>query len=350
MVGPSSPLRDPLHVGIVGVGRIGAFHARTLAQLDGERMLTLCDADASRAQALAGELGAQAVATPEALVAAGIDALAIATPTPTHASLLRLGAAAGLPAFCEKPVGLDLETLAEVAAEVKRAGTLVQIGFQRRFDAGYGAAAEAVARGSLGTLLVVRLATHDPTPPPEAYIASSGGIFRDLHIHDFDALRFVTGQEVVDVYADGAVQESAWFADHGDVDVAVAVLRMSGGTLAILSGTRHDPRGYDVRLEAFGTRDSIAVGLDGRSPIRSVEPGIAAPAQTGYRDFMDRFAPAYRAELVTFVATVREQAASACPLAEAQAAMEVALAADRSRATRRPIEIDDIVRTSAAAG
>ena len=129
----------------------------------------------------------------------------------------------------------------------------MQVGFQRRFDAGYRAAAEAVATGALGNLLVVRLATHDPAPPPEAYIASSGGIFRDLHIHDFDAVRFVTGQEVVDVYADGAVQESAWFAEHGDVDVAVAVLRMSGGTLAILSGTRHDPRGYDVRLEAFGT-------------------------------------------------------------------------------------------------
>ena len=137
----------------------------------------------------------------------------------------------------------------------------------------------AVASGALGNLLVVRLATHDPAPPPEAYIASSGGIFRDLHIHDFDAVRFVTGQEVVDVYADGAVQETAWFAEHGDVDVAVAVLRMSGGTLAILSGTRHDPLGYDVRLEAFGTADSIAVGLDARTPLRSVEPGVAAPSR-----------------------------------------------------------------------
>ncbi len=182
----------------------------------------------------------------------------------------------------------------------------------------------------------MRLATHDPVPPAEAYIASSGGIFRDLHIHDFDAVRFVTGQEVVDVYADGAVKESAWFADHGDVDVAVAVLRLSGGGLAILSGARHDPLGYDVRLEAFGTRDSIAVGLDARSPIRSVEPGVPPPARS-YRDFMDRFEPAYRAELVAFVATVHTNGTSACSLTEARAAMQIAVAADRSRAERRPM-------------
>ena len=230
-----------------------------------------------RARTLAAELGASSAASPEDLIASGVDALVIATPTPSHAPFLRLAAAAGLPAFCEKPVGLDVETVTDVAATVADAGTLVQVGFQRRFDAGYRAAATAISSGALGELLVVRLATHDPVPPAEAYIASSGGIFRDLHIHDFDAVRFVTGQEVVDVYADGAVKESAWFADHGDVDVAVAVLRLSGGGLAILSGARHDPLGYDVRLEAFGTRDSIAVGLDARSPIRSVEPGVPPP-------------------------------------------------------------------------
>jgi myo-inositol 2-dehydrogenase/D-chiro-inositol 1-dehydrogenase len=336
---PPHPLSGPLHVGLIGVGRIGTFHA-----------VTLCDADQGRARELAGTLGVEAVATPEELVATGVDALVIATPTPSHASLLQLAAQAGLPAFCEKPVGLDLETLDAVADEAVRAGILVQVGFQRRFDAGYRAAAEAVARGTLGNLLVVRLATHDPAPPLPAYIAASGGIFRDLHIHDFDAVRFVTGQEVVEVYADGAVQESAWFAEHGDVDVAVAVLRLSGGALAILSGTRHDPLGYDVRLEAFGTADSIAVGLDARSPIRSVEPGAAQPQGLGYRDFMDRFEPAYRAELDAFVATVRGKARTPCSLAEARAAMQVALAADRSRAERRPIAIEEIARASAAAG
>jgi myo-inositol 2-dehydrogenase/D-chiro-inositol 1-dehydrogenase len=338
----------PLHVGLIGVGRIGAFHARTLQGLADVAALTLCDADEDRARALAGQLGVGVVATPQALVEAGVDALVIAASTPSHAPLVRLAAAAGVPAFCEKPIGLDLETVVAVEQEVERAGTLVQVGFQRRFDAGYVAAARAVAAGDLGTLLVLRLATHDPAPPAEAYIASSGGIFRDLHVHDFDAIRFVTGQEVVEVYADGAVRETAWFGDHHDVDAAVAVLRLSGGALAVLTGTRHDPLGYDVRLEAFGTADSIAVGVDARTPLRSVEPGQGGGAD-GYRDFMDRFEPAYRAELEQFVATVRRGGESACTLGEARAAMQIAIAADRSRAERRPIAVET-ARASAAAG
>src|SRR5207237_4529655 len=192
-----------------------------------------------------------------------------------------------------KPVALDLATIDDLLAHVERVGTLVQVGFQRRFDVGYRAARDAVAAGALGTVLVVRAATHDPQPPAEAYIASSGGIFRDLHIHDFDAVRYVTGQEIVEVYADGAVRETPWFERHGDVDTAVAVLRLSGGALGILSGTRHDPLGYDVRLEVFGTADSIAVGVDARSPIRSVEPGAPQPG-AGYRDFLGPFGLTYR--------------------------------------------------------
>jgi myo-inositol 2-dehydrogenase / D-chiro-inositol 1-dehydrogenase len=331
-----------LHVGVIGVGRIGLFHVRTLVQLDGVRAVTVTDTDTARAERVGAEIGAAVAPTPEALVEAGVDALAIATPTPGHAPLLRLAARAGLPAFCEKPVALDLASLDGLIDEVDRAGILVQIGFQRRFDAGYRAARDAVGAGALGNLLVVRAATHDPTPPAEAYIAESGGIFRDLHIHDFDAIRFVTGREIVEVYADGAVREAAWFERYDDVDAAVAVMRLEGGALGILSGTRFDPLGYDVRLEVFGTRDSIAVGVDARSPIHSVEPGAAQPDRPGYHNFMDRFEPAYRAELAAFVATVRGGGVSECTLVEARAALLVALAADRSRAERRPVPIEEV--------
>ncbi|HET8605978.1 MAG TPA: Gfo/Idh/MocA family oxidoreductase [Gaiellaceae bacterium] len=329
-----------LHLGVVGVGRIGAFHAATLAGLDDVAALSVADVDPERAAEVAAELGARAVADPGALVAAGVDALVIAAPTHAHASLLRLAARAGLPAFCEKPVALDLPALDAVIEEVDRAGTLVQIGFQRRFDAGYLAAREAVAAGAAGELLVVRAATHDPAPPPEAYIAGSGGIFRDLHIHDLDAIRFVTGEEVVEVYADGAVH-TGWFARSGDVDVAAATLRLSGGTLAVLTGTRHDPLGYDVRLELFGTGDSLAVGVDARSPYRSLEPGAARPQQP-YANFLERFEAAYRAELAAFVATVRDGGPSLCTLREARAALVAALAADRSRAERRPVPVEEV--------
>jgi myo-inositol 2-dehydrogenase/D-chiro-inositol 1-dehydrogenase len=324
-----------LHVGLAGVGRIGSFHAETLASLEGVDSVTVADADSARAAGVAARHGFR---TAESLLDDGVDAIVIATPTTTHAELLTQAARAGVPAFCEKPVALELETVDAVVEEVERAGTLVQIGFQRRFDEGYRAAYDAVRAGDLGTLLVLRAATHDPAPPPEAFIAGSGGIFRDLQIHDIDAVRFVTGDEVVEVYADGSVLETEWFGRYDDVDAAVAVLRLSRGTLAILSGTRRDARGYDVRLEVLGTADSIAVGLDARTPMRSVEPEVP-PGEPGYRDFVDRFAPAYRAELAAFVDAVRLGGESPCSVTDARAALAVALAADESRAERRPVRI-----------
>jgi myo-inositol 2-dehydrogenase / D-chiro-inositol 1-dehydrogenase len=334
---------------MVGVGRIGLFHVQTLHALEGVASLTVTDADTARAHRLAAELGVHVAETPEALVEAGVDALVIATATPGHAPLLRLAAAAGLPAFCEKPVALELAAMDRVLGEVERTGILVQVGFQRRFDAGYRAARDAVASGALGNLLVVRAATHDTPPPTEEFVARSGGIFRDLHIHDFDAVRYVTGREITEVYADGAVRETDWFERHGDVDVAVAVLRLSGGALGIISGTRLDPLGYDVRLEVFGSADSVAVGLDERTPLRSVEPG-APPAGAGYAGFIDRFGAAYRSELAAFVDAVREGGTSACALDEARAALVVALAADRSRAERRPVSIEEVASAKAVEG
>jgi myo-inositol 2-dehydrogenase/D-chiro-inositol 1-dehydrogenase len=338
-----------LHVGVVGVGRIGSLHASTLRTLEGVSRLTLTDADAARARRAASELGVGTADGPEALVAAGVDALVIAAPTPAHASLLRLAADAGLPAFCEKPVALDLPALDDVIEHVERAGILVQIGFQRRFDAGYRAARDAVDGGALGNVLVLRAATHDPAPPPETYIAASGGIFRDLHIHDFDAIRFVTGREIVEVYADGAVRETPWFERHGDVDTAAVLLRLSGGPLAVVTGTRHDALGYDVRLEVFGTADSIVAGVDTHSPLRSVEPG-SPRVEAAYRTFLDRFERAYRAELAAFVDSVLHGGESACSLHEARAALLAALAADRSRHEHLPVRIEEVTSAQALAG
>jgi myo-inositol 2-dehydrogenase / D-chiro-inositol 1-dehydrogenase len=342
--------RNGLHIGVLGVGRIGAFHARTLAGLAAVRELTVVDDDVARAEALAAELGIAAAETPAALVEAGVDALVIATSTPGHVPLLTLAAEAGLPAFCEKPVALELDALEALTEDVDRAGIFVQVGFQRRFDPGYRAARDAVAAGELGTILLLRAATHDPSPPAGKYIAASGGIFRDLHIHDFDAIRFVTGQEVAEVYADGAVREAPWFEEHGDVDAAAAVLRLGDGTLAVLTGTRHDPLGYDVRLEVFGTRDSVVVGADERAPLRSVEPGAQAASEDTYKDFLDRFDQAYRDELAAFVGAVQDGGPSPCTLADARAALAAALAAGRSRAERRPVSIEEVTSAEALAG
>jgi myo-inositol 2-dehydrogenase/D-chiro-inositol 1-dehydrogenase len=308
-----------MRVAVVGVGRIGRLHAQTLRGLDDVEVL-VADAEPGRAAAVAAALGVSA--TDDAF-AARPDALVVAAPTGAHAPLLQRAAQAGLPAFCEKPVALDLATLDAVAAAVERAGTLVQIGFQRRFDAGYRDVRAAV--GSLGTLLVLRAATHDPAPPPRAYVATSGGIFPDLNVHDLDAIRFVTGREIEEVYATGSVRETPWFADVDDVDAAAAVLRLEGGALGVLTGTRHDPHGYGVQLDLFGTADSVSV-----------------PTEPRHATFVERFGPAYRAELAAFVDAVRHGGPSPCTLADARAALAAALAAERSRREHRPVAVDEV--------
>jgi myo-inositol 2-dehydrogenase/D-chiro-inositol 1-dehydrogenase len=333
-------LSKQLEVGVIGLGRIGTHHVQTLLGLDGVSV-SVTDANEERARRVANDLGVRAAATPEALLESGVDALVIATSTPSHAPLLQLAAASAVAAFCEKPVALDLVTLDRVREAVDRAGIIVQVGFQRRFDAGYRAARDAVATGGVGKILVMRAATHDPIPPPAEYIAASGGIFCDLHIHDFDAIRFVSGQEITQVYADGAGLDAPWVGELDDVDVAAAILHLSGGGLVIVSGTRRDPLGYDVRLEVFGTGDSLVVGQDARSPIRSVEPGTKPPG-AAYRDFWDRFEPAYRSELAAFVEIVRTGAPSPCPLEEARSALAIALAAELSRSDRRPVSIEEV--------
>ena len=330
-----------MHVGLVGAGRIGAYHARVLADTDGVDRVSVADADPARARAVAGSTGAEPAADAAELVDRGVDALVIAAATPAHAELIHLALDAGLPCFCEKPIALDLETTDAVVEHVDRTGTMLQMGFQRRFDPGYTAAREAVDPGRLGRLYLVRLAGHDPAPPHEGYVPESGGIFRDLHIHDFDVLRWLTGREVVEVYADGSVLADPMFERYGDVDTAAAVLRLDDGALAILSGTRHDPLGYDIRTELFGSGDSIAVGLDRHTPLRSVEHDVAAPTDA-YPDFMHRFDAAYRRELGAFVAAASNGGQSPCTALDARRALEIAVAADRSRAERRPVRVAEV--------
>jgi myo-inositol 2-dehydrogenase / D-chiro-inositol 1-dehydrogenase len=328
-----------MRIGVAGVGRIGAFHGRTLAASSLVDRLLVADVDRARAERVAAELDASVAASVAELVSGGgVDALVVAASTPVHAELIHLAADARVPVFCEKPIALDLDTTDDVLEHVARAGILLQIGFQRRFDPGYLAAREAVRNGSLGELYLVRVAGHDPEPPPESYVAASGGIWRDLLIHDFDVVPWVVDQEVVEVYADGAAHSEV-FDRHADVDAAAAILRFSGGLLGIVSGSRLDPRGYDIRLEVLGARDSIAVGLDGRTPLRSVEPEVPPPAAPGYRDFMDRFATAYRAELQAFLEAVRDGLPAPVGGAAARRALRLALAAERSRAERRPVAV-----------
>lgn len=330
-----------MKVAVIGAGRIGAVHVASLRAHPEVASVTIADVDVTRADELAKELDVRTAGSVDEAFE-GADAVVIAAATSAHADLVHQAADAGIAVFCEKPISLDLARARDAIDDVARAGVPLQIGFQRRFDAGYRAAHDLVSAGDLGALYAVRVAGHDPAPPHEEYIPHSGGIFRDFSIHDFDAIRFVTGREVEEVYADGSVVAFPVFDRYGDVDTAVATLRLTGGALGILSVTRHDPLGYDVRMELFGSDDSIAVGLDARSPIRSVEPGSPPAPSDAYADFQQRFRPAYEAEMAAFVEVATGRASSPCTGEDDLAAMRVAHACERSRAERRPVRVEEV--------
>lgn len=333
-----------MRIGLVGVGRIGAFHAATLKALDGVDQVVVADADAARAQAVAKELGLEAVSDVEALLRAGLDGVAICAPTSAHAEMIGRAQDAGIITFCEKPLASDLAGTLQVAERVARGSVPVHIGFQRRFDAGYRAARAAVTSGSLGWIHTLRATTNDAAPPHASYIPTSGGFFRDASIHDFDAVRFVTGREVVSVFAVGQNRGAAFFGESDDIDAAAAVLTLDDGTIALVSGSRYNARGYDVRLEALGSKDSVCVGMDDRLPLRSVEERVDFPAAVPYKDFMERFHQAYVDELVAFTDLVAGRIETPCSAQEAVRAFMIAEACDVSRRQNRPVRMDEVGR------
>jgi myo-inositol 2-dehydrogenase/D-chiro-inositol 1-dehydrogenase len=326
-------------VGLVGAGRIGAVHARNVIRHARVTNLLVYDPVTEAAQRLVDDAGGELVDSVDALLERGIEALVIAAPTPFHAELILKAVDAGIAAFCEKPIALDLKTTDMVVDRVRSAGTLVHMGFQRRFDPPHRAARSALARGDLGQLHLIRTAGLDHQPPPETYVEVSGGIFADLHIHDFDAIRWLTGRDVREVYADGTVVHNQRFARNDDVDTSAVVLHMDDGSMALLSGARTNAIGYDHRFELHGSKDSVSVGQDERSPIHPI--GEPHPAQP-YPDFIARFAEAYRIEMEAFIDLVLDGGDSPCTVEDARAALAIAMAANRSRAERRPVELTEV--------
>ncbi|MEU7749135.1 Gfo/Idh/MocA family oxidoreductase [Nonomuraea sp. NPDC049158] len=310
-----------MRVGLLGLGRIGAFHAATLAAHPLVDELIVSDPVRESPYGRPGD-------------PFEADALVIATPTGTHAELLLKACGLGIPVFCEKPVAGSVKETLEVLAASQ--GNRVQIGFQRRFDLGYVDAAMALRGGELGELHRVHLITADPAPPPAEYIPLSGGIYRDCHIHDFDILRWVTGREVVSVYATGANRGAAFFGAAGDVDTSAALLTLDDGTLGTVQGSRYNGAGYDVRMELAGTKGTRAVGLGPRAPLSSSE-GLQPPGEP-WPDFVTRFAGAYAAEIDCFL----RSDVSLCSIEDALAALYVAEAAELSRREHRPVEVAEV--------
>lgn len=330
-----------MRISVLGVGRLGATHAATLAALPEVDALSVYDPAPGRAAAVAAPLRARAVATvDEAFEQA--EALVIVTPTDTHAPLIERAMERGLPTFCEKPIAIGLLETHAIVERVNRAGGRLQIGFQRRFDAGYRRAREALRGGALGPVYSFVMVSCDRTPPPDAYVATSGGEFKDQLIHDLDITRWLFGVEVAEVTATGSTRGQPQYDGLGDVATSAVLLTLADGTLGLVTGLRHNEAGYDVHVEIHAAKDTLAIGIDPRTPWRSVETDAPAFASPPYPSFQVRFAAAYRDELAHFLRFARGEAENPCTAADALEALRIAEAAGRSWRERRPVALTEI--------
>lgn len=327
-----------MRIGVLGAGRIGRAHAANLTLVEGVDEVCVHDPDPVALDALPES--AMRVGSTDALLDR-CDGVVIATPTAHHPDDLRAVADAGLPCLCEKPLSLDLAASEAVLAYADAAGIELQVGFQRRFDPGFVEMKRLIDTGALGRLYLLRAASHDFQPPHESYLPDAGSIFRDMHIHDFDALAWLSGDRPVEVFARGSVLVDEMFARHGDVDTSTAVVTLEGGAMAVLTGTRQNGVGYDHRTEAIGSLDSVSAGLGPHMPLRSADPGGPQPVDP-YPTFPIRFHAAYLAEVEAFAALVAGTGPNRSPGRAAVDALRLAVAADRSLATGLPVTVADV--------
>ncbi len=330
-----------MRIAIFGAGRIGPLHARTLLAADGVDSVSITDVVQERAQAVADELGLEHAPTVAAALDAA-DAVVITASTDDHPTLIRAGLGHGLPTFCEKPLAATLAESIAIMREVEGTDVPVHLGFQRRFDPAYVEARRLIESGQIGEIHTISMRSHDPEPASEEFIASSGGMFSDLSIHDLDALRFLTDQEASEVYCQGTARGFPMYAKYDDYANAVAIITLTDGTPVTLTWTRHDPLGHDVRTEIFGSRDSVAIGLGPRMPLRSLEPGVPPPPGPPWTIFLDRWDEGYHDELLAFVEVAHGRRPSPCTARDGVEALRLAQALDLSARGHRAIELTEV--------
>jgi len=292
-----------MRIGLLGAGRIGRIHAGNIAAHARATLAAIADTDAAASHALATDVDT-AVKTVEGIIdAPDIDAVFICTPTDTRANLIERTARGGKAVFCEKPIDLDTARVRACLDVVRRSGAKLMVGFNRRFDPSFAAIRRRVLAGEIGAVELVTILSRDPTPPPLSYIARSGGLFRDMMIHDLDMARFLLGEEPVEVHAIASCLVDPQIGAAGDIDTAAVLLKTSSGKIAQISNSRRATYGYDQRIEVHGSLGMLAAG---NQRATSVEHASAA----GYQNdpalpfFLDRYAAAYRCELDAFVAAI----------------------------------------------
>jgi myo-inositol 2-dehydrogenase/D-chiro-inositol 1-dehydrogenase len=330
----------PLRFGLIGTGRIGQVHATNIAGSPDAVLAWICDPFIEGAQSTSERLGGRVTTDSAEVFASGdVDAVVVASPTPTHIDLIAAAIDAGIPVLCEKPIDLDIARVERLRDKASTSGVPIALGFNRRFDPHFAELRRRVVAGEIGELEQLSIISRDPTPPPADYIPLSGGIFRDMTIHDFDMARFFV-PEIVAVTAHGSNLFSEGIKEGGDYDTAVVTLRGSRGELISITNSRHSAYGYDQRLEAFGSRGLLQVGNVGETLVTrwgSDEVEARAP----YLDFfLQRYADAYRDELAAFIELVRGGERRSPGFDDGRAALILADAATASAASGDTVTVD----------
>jgi myo-inositol 2-dehydrogenase/D-chiro-inositol 1-dehydrogenase len=329
-----------VRVAIIGAGRIGKSHARTLAfQTPGCELMVVADALEDAAKAAAAECRVERWTSDTDAVMAdpNIDAVVIASSTSSHAPLIIQAAQAGKDVFTEKPIALDLETTDSVLDAVEQSGVRLQVGFQRRYDKGYKRAKAMIAGGELGTIEMIRDAMRDPEPAPESYIATCGGLYRDMTIHNFDNVRHLMGNEVEEVFAMATVAVDPMFAKYDDVDTSILTLRFRNGGIASIDNSRRAGFGYDCRTEIFGSKGALMVGYTRDTPLLHLTPDGVKSDHVFW--FLERFGEAYVDELKDFVACILENRQPSVTGTDGRAAIALAYACEASRKENAPVKL-----------
>jgi myo-inositol 2-dehydrogenase/D-chiro-inositol 1-dehydrogenase len=329
---------------VLGSGRMGRLRAGFLASSSEVDEVVLASASGDRAAQAASEVGGVKGVDFETALGMSADAFVVSTDTPRHGELLDELLGRDTPILCEKPLTDDIARTAAVAERARRSGAVLQVGYHRRFDQGFMGIREAVASGALGRVLSAGLVAFDHRLPRPEFLAGSGGIFLDMHVHDFDLLRWLTGEEVVSLSAVGSVVTSPMFAEHHDFDVTVISGHLASGALFSIRGSRYSARGQDVRVELAGSEDTLQAGLSARSPLRSTDAGPELFSGPAFEDFMERFRDAFRRETAAFVDVVAGRRANPCPPEEDLAAARIALACERSVASGRAVQLEEVER------
>lgn len=327
-----------LNVALLGAGRIAGVHATAISTNPGSRLVAVSDINTEAAAKLAAQYGAAARTTEEILADASINAVLIATSTDTHSDLIERATAAGKAVLCEKPVDLSLARAQACQKVVTQNGRPVMIGFNRRFDPNFSALKAALDKGEIGKPELLSITSFDPAPPPVAYIKVSGGLFRDMMIHDFDMANFLMVGAPATVSAVGSSIVDPAIGAAGDVDTAVVTLTYADGRIAVIKNSRRAVYGYDQRVELLGSEGLLqAQNMLENTVVKSTTAGVTGAKPTYF--FLERYMPAYKTEWAAFVAAVNAGSALPVTLADGVAALAMAEAATQSLKSGAPVRL-----------